>query len=134
MKTKRVIALLLAMLVCVVALCSCSSQTNETTPSTSDEIVLPNSPTDGSVPSGSGDENATGLVAGTSDVKVVKGVDEELDAEAVRVISASPKWKAGKMSGNRVRAVLTLPIEFRLEKNSSKSSFGVKGINGKRKK
>ena len=72
MKTKRVIALLLAMLVCVVALCSCSSQTDETTPSTSDEIVLPNSPTDGSVPSGSGDEKATGLVAGTADVKVVK--------------------------------------------------------------
>ena len=69
-----------------------------------------------------------------AEAKVVKGVDEELDAEAVRVISASPKWKAGKMSGNRVRAVLTLPIEFRLEKNSSKSSFGVKGINGKRKK
>lgn len=68
-----------------------------------------------------------------SDVKVVKSVDEELDAEAVRVITASPKWKAGKVSGNRVRSVLTLPVEFRLEKNNGKPSFGVKGINGKRK-
>ena len=67
-----------------------------------------------------------------SDVKVVKGVDEELDAEAIRVIKASPKWKAGKVAGNKVRASLTLPVEFRLEKGS-KPSFGVKGINGKRK-
>jgi TonB family protein len=61
-----------------------------------------------------------------SDVKVIKGVDPELDAEAVRVIEASPKWKPGKMSGNRVRAALTLPVEFRLEKKSSKPSFGIK--------
>lgn len=61
-----------------------------------------------------------------ADVKVIKGVDPELDAEAVRVIEASPKWKPGKMSGNRVRAALTLPVEFRLEKKSSKPSFGIK--------
>ena len=68
-----------------------------------------------------------------SDIKVVKGVDEELDAEAVKVISASPKWKPGKMSGEKVRSVLTIPVEFRLEKQGEKPSFGVKGINGKRK-
>ena len=61
-----------------------------------------------------------------SDVKVVKGVDAELDAEAVRVIEASPKWKPGRMSGNKVRAALTLPVEFRLEKKSTRPSFGIK--------
>ena len=60
-----------------------------------------------------------------SDVKVVKGVDPELDEEALRVIMASPKWKPGKMGGNRVRASLTLPVEFRLEKKG-KPSFGIK--------
>lgn len=60
-----------------------------------------------------------------TDVKVVKGVDPELDEEAVRVVAASPKWKAGKMGGNKVRAALTLPIEFRLEKKG-KPSFGIK--------
>ncbi len=60
-----------------------------------------------------------------SDVRVVKGVDPELDDEAVRVIKASPKWKPGKMDGNRVRAALTLPVEFRLEKRN-KPSFGIK--------
>ena len=61
-----------------------------------------------------------------SDVKVVKGVDEELDAEAVKVVSASPKWKAGKVGGAKVRSSLTLPIDFRLEKRTNKPSFGIK--------
>ena len=60
-----------------------------------------------------------------SDVRVVKGVDPELDEEAVRVIAASPKWKPGKMGGNRVRSSLTVPVEFRLEKKG-KPSFGIK--------
>ena len=60
-----------------------------------------------------------------SDVRVVKGVDPELDEEAVRVIAASPKWKPGKMGGNRVRSSLTIPVEFRLEKKG-KPSFGIK--------
>lgn len=60
-----------------------------------------------------------------TDVKVVKGVDPELDEEAVRVIQASPKWKPGRMGGNKVRSALTLPIEFRLEKKG-KPSFGIK--------
>lgn len=61
-----------------------------------------------------------------SDVKVVKGVDEELDAEALKVVSASPKWKAGKVGGAKVRSSLTLPIDFRLEKRTNKPSFGIK--------
>ena len=61
-----------------------------------------------------------------TDVKVVKSVDEELDAEALKVIQASPKWKAGKLGGQKVRASITLPVEFRLEKKSGKSSFGIK--------
>ena len=61
-----------------------------------------------------------------TDVKVVKGVDEELDAEALKVVGASPKWKAGKVGGAKVRASVTLPIEFRLEKKGGKPSFGIK--------
>lgn len=51
-----------------------------------------------------------------TDVKVAKGVSEELDAEAVKVISASPKWKPGRVGGNKVRTSMTVPVEFRLEK------------------
>lgn len=61
-----------------------------------------------------------------TNVKVSKGVSEELDAEAVKVISASPKWKAGRVDGEKVRTAMTVPVEFRLEKKGRKSSFGIK--------
>ncbi len=50
------------------------------------------------------------------DVKVLKGVDPRLDEEAVRVISASPDWKPGRVRGKKVRAGMSLYVEFRLEK------------------
>ena len=50
-----------------------------------------------------------------------KGVDELLDAEAVRVIKASPKWKAAKKDGKTVRCYITVPVDFRLEKKGRKS-------------
>lgn len=61
-----------------------------------------------------------------TDVRVVKGVSDELDAEAVKVVSASPKWKPGRVKGNKVRTSITIPVEFRLEKKSSKGNFGIK--------
>ena len=59
-------------------------------------------------------------------VRVLKGVSDELDAEAIKVVSASPKWKPGKVSGNKVRSSISIPVEFRLEKKSNKPSFGIK--------
>ena len=61
-----------------------------------------------------------------TDVRVVKGVSPELDAEAVKVVSASPKWKAGRRAGEKVRVSMTIPVEFRLEKKGGRSSFGIK--------
>ena len=59
------------------------------------------------------------------DVRILKGLSPEIDAEVIKVVSASPKWKPGKMGGNRVRSSLTIPVEFRLEKKN-KPSFGIK--------
>jgi len=50
------------------------------------------------------------------DVKVVKGVDEELDAAAVKVVAASPKWKPAKMNGQKVDCTMTIPVIFKLKK------------------
>lgn len=61
-----------------------------------------------------------------SNVEVVKGVSPELDAEALKVVAASPKWKPGKVNGEKVRTSLTIPVEFRLEKKGSGSNFGIK--------
>ena len=51
-----------------------------------------------------------------TNVRVVRGVSDELDAEAVKVISASPKWKPGRVKGEKVRIAISLPVEFKLEK------------------
>ncbi len=61
-----------------------------------------------------------------TNVRVVKGVSEELDAEAVKVVSASPKWRAGRLAGERVRTSMTIPIEFRLEQKGDRKRFGIK--------
>ena len=47
--------------------------------------------------------------------KVVRGVDPELDAEALRLISIMPKWKPGKQKGEAVRVKYTIPVMFRLQ-------------------
>ena len=49
-----------------------------------------------------------------SNVKVLKNVSDEIDAEAVRVIKAMPKWKPGMQKGQPVRVKYTIPVTFRL--------------------
>lgn len=49
-----------------------------------------------------------------SNAKVVRSVNEELDAEAVRVIEKMPKWKPGMQDGKAVRVRYNIPIAFRL--------------------
>lgn len=56
--------------------------------------------------------NAKGHV---TDVKVVRGVDPALDAEAVRVVQTMPGWKPGKQRGKAVRVSYTVPINFTLQ-------------------
>ena len=50
-----------------------------------------------------------------SDVEVLRGVHPLLDAEAVRVIEAMPKWTPGKVKGEAVDAYLPVPVVFRLK-------------------
>ncbi len=47
------------------------------------------------------------------DVKIRKGVREDIDKEAFRVVSAMPKWRPGKMNGKNVSVQYNLPIRFR---------------------
>jgi len=51
-----------------------------------------------------------------SNVKVARHVSPSLDQEAVRVISASPKWIPGTQNGRPVRSMRTIPIAFSLGK------------------
>ena len=47
--------------------------------------------------------------------KVVKGVDPDLDAEALRMVKAMPKWKPAKLDGKPVAVKYALPIRFRID-------------------
>ena len=53
------------------------------------------------------------------DVQIVKGLDDEIDANVVKVISASPKWKPAKIGGREVSVRISIPIEFKLSKSST---------------
>ena len=50
-----------------------------------------------------------------SDAKVMRGVNPELNAEAVRVVSIMPNWIPGKQRGKAVAVKYTMPIMFRLQ-------------------
>ena len=50
-----------------------------------------------------------------SDVQVVRGVDKDLDKEAVRVVKSMPKWQPGKNNGQAVRCYFNLPVTFKIQ-------------------
>ena len=47
--------------------------------------------------------------------KVVRSVDKALDAEALRVVNAMPKWQPGKQRGQDVNVRYTMPVSFKLQ-------------------
>ena len=48
-------------------------------------------------------------------ISVLKSVNPELDAEAVRVVGSLPAFKPGKQGGKAVSVWYMVPIEFSLE-------------------
>lgn len=46
--------------------------------------------------------------------KVDKGVNEDLDKEALRVISLSPRWKPAKQNGETIETTYRIGINFQL--------------------
>lgn len=52
---------------------------------------------------------------GVSQVSILKGVDPELDAEAIRVVNTLPAFKPGKQGGKAVPVWYMVPITFTLK-------------------
>ena len=50
-----------------------------------------------------------------TEVKIARGVDPNLDKEAIRVVQKMPKWKPGKQRGKAVKVSYTVPINFVLQ-------------------
>ena len=49
-----------------------------------------------------------------TNAKIVRGVDKNLDKEALRVVKSLPKYKPGRQRGKAVRVMFTIPINFTL--------------------
>ena len=48
------------------------------------------------------------------EAEVVKSVNAELDAEALRVVNSMPAWSPGEQKGKKVRVKYTIPVNFKL--------------------
>lgn len=59
-----------------------------------------------------------------SNVSVMRSANSLLDAEAVRVVKAMPRWTPGKKDGEAVRVHYTLPFTFRMGKSNSAANQG----------
>ncbi len=54
-----------------------------------------------------------------SSFQVLRGVSEDIDAEAIRVLKMMPKWKPGMNNGEPVRVQYTMPFKFQLTGNEN---------------
>lgn len=63
--------------------------------------------------------NKDGSIA---DVKTLRSPDENLAKEAERLVKIMPKWKPARQGNKTMRSRFQLPIQFRLEQQSSKQS------------
>lgn len=51
---------------------------------------------------------------GVCDAQILKGLTDELNDEALRLVNAMPDWRPGKVKGEAVKTYFTTSITFRL--------------------
>ncbi len=56
------------------------------------------------------------------DVSVIRSLDSRCDEEAMRVVRAMPKWTPGKQGGKDVDVYYTLPVLYKLQKDTPKTT------------
>ncbi len=49
------------------------------------------------------------------DVKLLRGVREDLDTEAMKVVASSPKWEPGRKNGEAVPVHFTFPVVYKIQ-------------------
>lgn len=50
-----------------------------------------------------------------TDIRVLRSVHPSLDAEAVRVLSAMPKWVPAETNGKMIKRKFTFPVVFKMD-------------------
>ncbi len=61
--------------------------------------------------------NKDGSISGA---KVLRSVEPDFDAEAIRLVNAMPKWKPGMQDGKPVPVKFTVPVKFMLDEGNEK--------------
>jgi len=51
-----------------------------------------------------------------SNVEIVKGINQSLNEEAIRIVKLFPKWNPGMQNGRTVKSQFVLPIPFKLSR------------------
>ena len=47
-----------------------------------------------------------------SDIKIIRGINDRLDAEALRVLKSCPKWIPGEQKGEKVNVRYSIPLQI----------------------
>lgn len=53
-----------------------------------------------------------------TNVEILRGIHDDIDQEAIRVVKAMPKWIPGTQRGEPVRVQFNMPIRFLLDDDS----------------
>lgn len=56
------------------------------------------------------------------DAKVMRSIAPELDAEALRVVMAMPRWIPGKQNGEAVHVKFTIPLSFKIPESDKEEN------------
>lgn len=52
-------------------------------------------------------------IGSIANIKIIKGIREDLNNEAIRLVKMMPNWKPGKQNGRSVNSRFNLPIDFK---------------------
>ena len=99
---KRAAALFITVLLCVSMMAGCSEPRSENA-YTYDHMTI-------ELPEGfTVDESGS-----VKDISIINTPDRLLSAEAIRVVSNSPKWSPGEKDNEKVSVTYTFPVVFQL--------------------
>lgn len=80
-----------------------------------EHLVYPKSATDMSIQGKVYVSFVVEIDGSLTQIKVIRGVDKDLDREAKRIIRTMPNWIPAQVQGRNVRSVFRLPIKFTLK-------------------
>ena len=60
-----------------------------------------------------------------TNIKLLRGVCDSMDAEVIRVMKLMPKWKPGTQNKKAIRTQFNMPVKFSLDKTHKETLKGI---------